>query len=493
MRLNNCFKNTTLVIIIIPYSARDLMKLLAKLIKAPHIYSLKATFVVVGALALICAVSTSPAQAKGNDRYASIIIDSDTGVVLHERYADKSLHPASLTKAMTLLMVFEAIENNEIDLNTRIKMTSHAASMVPSKIGLKPGETIKVKDAIYALVTKSANDVAAAVGDHIGGTEANFARMMTRKARDMGMRNTTFRNASGLHDPKQITTARDMALMAQYIINVYPEYYRYFSAKNFTYQGQTYRNHNRLMNTYKGMDGMKTGYIAASGFNLVASAVRNNRRLIGVVFGGRSAQTRNDHMASLLDKGFGKVNEIRVAAAKVPLPPRKPGILTAMAALRDNDGQSSGANKPESSDARLAAMGQLIGEGDYDLDKIRRIETGMLAMAAHTGREISPPPHLIKASLKTQPDAPLTRSRHENKEWAIQVGAFTSRAKTDQMLISSLQALPDYYSKANPVIAPLKTQDGWLFRGRLVGFTRPQAMAACSYFEECMPIAPNNK
>ncbi|HOO82389.1 MAG TPA: D-alanyl-D-alanine carboxypeptidase family protein, partial [Alphaproteobacteria bacterium] len=169
------------------------------------------------------------AFAKGNPKYASIVMDADTGLILHQRYANKSLHPASLTKVMTLLLTFEALEQGRISLNDRVRISNHAANMVPSKLGLSPGSSIRVKDAIYALVTKSANDVAVALAEHLAGSERNFAQRMTLKAHDIGMTRTTFVNASGLHDERQVSTARDMAKMARYVIQVYPEYYRYFS------------------------------------------------------------------------------------------------------------------------------------------------------------------------------------------------------------------------------------------------------------------------
>ncbi|MBU0800737.1 MAG: D-alanyl-D-alanine carboxypeptidase, partial [Alphaproteobacteria bacterium] len=247
--------------------------------------------------ALLCAAPTI-AQAEANPRYASFVMDADTGQVLHQSNADKSLHPASLVKMMTLSMAFDELAAGRLSLRDRITVSKHAASMVPSKLNIPAGGTISVEDAIYALVTKSANDIAVAMGEKIGGTESQFAAMMTRKAREIGMTRTTFKNASGLHNQQQVSSARDMAKLARYIIKNYPQYYTYFSTKEFSYKGNSYHNHNRLMSSYKGMDGMKTGFIGPSGFNLVASAVRNDRRLIGVVFGGRTAASRNAHMAS---------------------------------------------------------------------------------------------------------------------------------------------------------------------------------------------------
>lgn len=454
----------------------------------------------LASLILLPSIGHAKKSSKENKKYASLVMDADTGMILSQRYADKPLHPASLTKIMTLLMAFEALEQGKIQPNTRIRISRHAASMVPSKLGLKPGASIKVKDAISILVTKSANDIAVAMAEHLGRTESSFAKLMTRKARYIGMKKTTFRNASGLHDPKQITTARDMALLAQYIINRYPTYYRYYNRTSFTYKGVTYKNHNKLLGKYKGLDGMKTGYIRASGFNLVASAVRNNQRIIGVVFGGRSGKTRNEHMANILDDGFARMRGLRIAKAKLPLPPRKPAVLLAM----NEQGSRHDEYTPSTN---IASMGQLIGEGDYDLDKIRRIETGMMAIAAHTGRQMEVPkikkkPSIQRVSIRPDQLNPQQASLSQlppttlrvNNEWSVQVGAFTTRAATDDLLHRSMQRLPQQsFKSVRAEVAPLKTQDGWLFRGRLGGMTRTQAMAACDYFKECMPIAPDNR
>jgi len=437
--------------------------------------------------------ASSSSYAKENKKYASIVMEADTGMILHQSNPDKKLHPASLTKIMTLMMLFEAIDQGKMNYNTRIRISRHAASMVPSKIGLPAGASIKAKDAINVLVTKSANDIAVAVAEHLGRTERSFANLMTRKARYIGMKSTTFRNASGLHDPKQITTARDMALLAQYMINKHPGYYKFFNQTSATYRGKTYRNHNKLLGKYKGMDGMKTGYIRASGFNLVASAKRNNQRIIGVVFGGRSGKTRNEHMANLLDDGFTRMRRLRIAKAKIPLPPRKPGVLLAM----NEQGSRDDGYMP--SNPEIASMGALIGEGDYDSAKIRRIETGMMAMAAHTGRQMEAPKKPVMKHVTYSPDqlnpsvGAVQRAPAKNG-WSVQIGAFTSRAATDALLHKSIQKLPSQtFQTVRAEVAPLKTQDGWLFRGRLGGLSRTEALSACQYFKECMPIAPQNQ
>ncbi|TVR81534.1 MAG: D-alanyl-D-alanine carboxypeptidase, partial [Rhodospirillales bacterium] len=256
--------------------------------------------------------------AAANPLYASMVVDVDTGVILHERHADRRRYPASLTKMMTLYLVFDALESGRIAHGTRFTVSANAAAQPPSKLGLKPGQTITVEQAILALVTRSANDVAVVVAEGLGGSVSNFAAAMTAKARQLGMSRTTFRNPHGLPNEGQISTARDMATLAVALLRDHRKYYRYFSTRDFTFAGTHHRNHNRLMASYAGMDGIKTGYIRASGFNLVASAERDGRRLIGVVFGGRSAQTRNDHMADLLDRGFRRVNTVLAGGAGGP-------------------------------------------------------------------------------------------------------------------------------------------------------------------------------
>lgn len=265
----------------------------------------KVRFVVLLIGVVVGLAVSGPASAVNEKaKYAALVMDAGTGRVLYESNADARRYPASLTKMMTLYMAFEALEQRRWSLNGRLPVTARATAQPPSKLGLRKGQTITVKNAILALVTKSANDIAVVLAEGLGGTESRFAAAMTRKARQLGMSRTTFRNASGLPDPGQVTTARDMAMLAIALMRDFPQYYHYFSTRNFSYRGATYRNHNGLLGRYDGVDGIKTGYIRASGFNLVASARRGGRRIIGVVFGGKTAAARNSHMASLLDDGF---------------------------------------------------------------------------------------------------------------------------------------------------------------------------------------------
>lgn len=277
---------------------------------------------VIIALMLVGA-SIQPANAA---KYAAIVIEEQSGKVLFSRSADSHRYPASLTKIMTLYLLFEELSSGRIKMNSKMKVSKIAAGRSPSKLYLKPGQTITVEDAIYALVTKSANDVATAIAEHLSGTERAFGKRMTRKARALGMSRTTFRNASGLPHSQQKSTARDMARLAVAMRRDFPQFYDFFSAKSFRWKGHKFKNHNRLLSAYTGTDGIKTGYINASGFNLVASVERRGVRLIGVVFGGKSGKSRDRHMMQILDASFKRVKPgdvgTQVAAVRV-LPKRK--------------------------------------------------------------------------------------------------------------------------------------------------------------------------
>lgn len=271
-------------------------------------------------------MSAAPASAK----YASMVIDAGTGKVLHQDNPHTLNYPASLTKMMTLYLLFEALDKGQIKMSTAMNVSADSAKQPASALGLTAGRTITVGQAIPALAVKSANDVAVVVAEALGGTQIDFALKMTAKARQLGMSRTTFRNPSGLPHQGQLSTARDMALLAYRLLRDFPHYYHYFSAEEFTYDNVTYKTHNRLLKSYEGADGIKTGYIKASGFNLVASAERGGRRLIGVVFGGNSARARDRLMADLLDEGFTRIG-MPLSAQDAP-PPRKSQTKTANSA-----------------------------------------------------------------------------------------------------------------------------------------------------------------
>jgi D-alanyl-D-alanine carboxypeptidase len=459
------------------------------------------TFLFVVTLSSVGPVGT----AFANKKYASIVVDAETGKVLRSRNASKKLHPASLTKIMTLYMVFDALSRGQIKLTDRIPISRRANGMEPSKLGLPVGSSIKVSDAVYALVTKSANDVAVAIGEKLAGSEWAFAKRMTTKARALGMKNTTFRNASGLPDAKQISTARDMAILGRALIYNHPQYYHYFSTKNFSYRGKSYRNHNRLMTTYKGMDGIKTGYIHASGFNLVASAVRDNRRLIAVVFGGRTSKTRNAHMEKIMDEGFHlarKLPKTRVASlgmgkpVQSPKPLRKPQTLDYVLASLTKQAEVS--KSPNAIiDGLVKKPGritELLGQGDLDPDESERLRSSLMTMAIHTRRRIALEGigefdgTQVNQVRKNIQSAVLQDS---NQNWAVQIGAYSSEQMSGQAIRVASKSLPPELRKtgqANTV--PLVTGSRTIYRARMEGFNEFEAQKACAYLRNCMVIAP---
>jgi len=393
------------------------------------------------------AISLSPAQAAS--RYASIVVDNHTGQVLYARNADAKRYPASLTKIMTLYMLFDGLNSGKITLNSQLKVTAHAAKQPPSKLGLKPGQSIRVVDAIRALVTKSANDVAAVVAENSAGTEARFAKLMTMKAREIGMTRTTFRNASGLPNAHQVTTARDMATLSRRMISDFPDYYGYFRLKYFTYKGHRYRNHNGLLFNYKGTDGIKTGYIRASGFNLAASVRRGPKHLVAVVMGGKTSKSRNQHMQSLLNRTFPKAiagkqstPAQRYAAPQLPL--RNP-MRTHPVAL------ASSAPQHTTTLARTT---------------VRVLRTpGIAAARAQT-------------TVKEQA-TPLPKVRSE-REFHVQVGAYSSQTEAVARLNAVKAKAQNIVAGYDPITLPFAKTKRYLFRARFAGFSRSAAQQTCN-------------
>jgi len=284
----------------------------------------------LAAIVALLALTSDPADARRRHKrshgrlasisssydppYAAIVIDAKSGGVLHAANPDAPRHPASLTKIMTLYLLFERLESGKITLETQMPVSEEAASQAPTKLGLKPGDTLKVEDAIKGLVTKSANDAAVVIAEALSGSEDEFARAMTRKARALGMKNTTYRNANGLPNDEQITSARDQALLGIAIQERFPKYYRYFSTLSFVYRGNAMRNHNHLLGQVEGVDGIKTGFTRDSGFNLTTSVKRGPRHIVAVVLGGRSAASRDAKMRDLIE------THIAQASTKPPAP-----------------------------------------------------------------------------------------------------------------------------------------------------------------------------
>jgi D-alanyl-D-alanine carboxypeptidase len=318
--------------------------------------------------AVTLTATTDPAEAKRRKRggyappYASIVIDVNSGKMLQGTNPDELRFPASVTKVMTLYMLFEQMERGKFGPDSPLKVSAFAARQAPSKIGFDPGETIEVDDAIRALVTKSANDVAVVVAEAIGGDEETFAEMMTEKARALGMKSTTFKNASGLPNRAQVTTARDLATLGRAIHDRYPKYWRYFQTRNFEYAGRNYRNHNKLLGRVDGVDGIKTGYTRASGFNLLTSARDGNRHLMAVVLGGRSGRIRDAQMASLVENHLprayaGLRTAPRIAEATAEAPAQIAAIVPSSTSQRAETRQLA---KPDTKIVALRAQPEKI-------------------------------------------------------------------------------------------------------------------------------------
>lgn len=379
-----------------------------------------------GWLLLVMMLLLAPlSQAQANPRYAAIVLDADSGEVLHASSADSARYPASLTKMMTLYLLFEAMDKGLMRLDTAMPVSAHAASMPQTNISLKKGERLRVRDAIPALVVRSANDVAVVVAEALGGTESEFARMMTAKARSMKMTATTFRNASGLPDNAQASTARDLAILSLRLMKDFPQHYHYFSTPSFSYRGKTYYSHNRMVKNYAGVDGMKTGYIRASGFNVATSAVRGERRLIGVVMGGNTAQSRDAQMAKLLDSGFKQATQLAGKSGKA------------------------------------APAGKLL----VSTDTVRQV-----VRAEPAAR---PPAVLQRATLPVQQALPVG-----DLGWAVQIGSFRVPEQAKDRASDAARRL-DNIDVIQVAVNEVNISNRTLFRARLVGMHKEQAKSAC--------------
>ena len=393
-------------------------------------------------MAFIALVGTSaPAQAA---KYAAIVIEEDSGRVLFARNADSLRYPASLTKIMTLYLLFEDIAAGHLTLKSRIPVSKVAAGRSPSKLYLKPGQTISAEQAIYALVTKSANDVATAVAEKLGGSERAFAKRMTRKARALGMSRTTFRNASGLPHSKQRSTARDMARLAIAMRRDFPQYFKYFSTKSFNWNGRKFGNHNKLLSKFNGTDGIKTGYINASGFNLVATVTRNNVRLIGVVFGGKTSRSRDAHMMDILERQFKRIKPAQARQQLAALPTKL----------------------PTSAPTRVSDVPETIPQPKQIT--VKRLADTMVADATPEFLDIV----TTTASLTITPD--------DQAHWSVQIGNFAQRVNAHKAAIRA-RRMADTVLGMTPANLTLVTRGEMpLWRVRFNDLDEGQARSACA-------------
>ena len=495
----------------------------------------------ISLLALVALATAYSGTAHARPKQSAIVIDAYSGKVLYSSNADAKRYPASLTKVMTLYILFEHLKKGDIKLSDRVVFSRHAASMAPSKLGIKPGRSISVETAILALVTKSANDVAAAVGEKIAGTEYEFAKLMTKTAHQLGMKNTTYKTASGLPNRYQLTTARDQATLAKRIRLDFPQYYHYFSRKYFAYDGRRYKNHNNLLTKYhyRGVTGIKTGYTRASGFNLTATIERDNRYVIAVVMGGKTSKARDKRMMGLLNRFLPRAvawkdGDTRLASAmvaNVPQPIARPVNLVSdedrmqLASLLEEDSADPDEETYADNtvvplpDPELAASQNTLSDDDKTIDEVKsfavaayRKAKGPVAKAgeslgnilvtpahASTGKEATAPAArqtagIIAAEQSWQAGAPLI----PDGSWVIQIGAYSNQSDAVQSIRRAIRAAPDQLNAAVPVTIPVRTADNrTLYRSRFGGFEgEKSANTACGRLARqnisCVAIPPSN-
>lgn len=474
------------------------------------------------ALILALAATLMAPQAHASSRYAAMAVDARTGEVLFSRNGDAQRFPASLSKIMTVYIVFEELRAGRLKKNSPIVMSRYAAAKPPSKIGLPAGQSLTVDDAIRILVTKSANDVAAAVAEAISGSEPAFAMRMTRTAYSLGMTRTRFRNASGLPDSGQITTARDMATLGLRIQRDFPEYYDYFRLPSATFRGQTYRNHNRLVTSFEGTDGIKTGYIRASGFNLVSSVRRGGRHIIGVMMGGQTAAARNQQMINMIEQvlprassGSGRViaalagtppgydpalianARAQLVAMTNPPVPRPNPRRTGAPAIAETDGIGQVIAAVDGSVQTVdpsAAASQLMAEGDTG-----ETEQAVVVAANETGQGDN-----LKIAMVNPASANVAVPRirldaqgmARGESWHVQIGAFDTHKDAEAHIRKVLELGVQPLKNRPAFTIPFERGNKTFYRARLSGFTEAQANAACKALAQrklsCFTLAPLN-
>ncbi len=512
--------------------------------------------VLFASAALLAALSVAPAPVEAKPKYAALVMDKYSGRVLFSRNADSYRYPASLTKIMTLYIVFEELAQENITLKTKWPVSSYAAGQAPSKLGLDPGDTISVENAILALVTKSANDVAVVIAEGIEGSEREFAKRMTETARRMGMARTTFRNPHGLPDKRQVTTARDMATLAQRVMDDFPQYYSFFSTESFNFRGRTFNNHNNLLGKYEGTNGIKTGYTRASGFNLTASVMRDGKHLVGVVMGGKTPRSRDSHMEEILDEAFLKVpTRGRTSIAAAPPVPRlrpespldalpaaeaarllaaaetgvpaapaaandvKPPVEpVALAALKRDEAARTMAPIPEvrpstaEQETATAAPRPEARPAERAADAAREVASAGAAafsdvsawlVTPANARESAPDAITGAGDISQEGSQTLARldagapSVEPGAAWRIQIGAYSDAEEAGQRIKAALSRAPGVLNGKGPATVPVRTSSRTLYRSRFTGFNgEDQARNACATLIRegisCITVPPDN-
>jgi D-alanyl-D-alanine carboxypeptidase len=490
---------------------------------------------------------SSPADAARRKRsaaggytppYAAMVVDAKTGRTLHAENADALRHPASITKVMTLYLLFEQLERGKIGLDTPLRVSANAASQAPSKLGLEAGETIAAEDAIKALVTKSANDIAVVIAEAIAGTEEEFAEQMTRKARALGMSKSVFRNASGLPDDEQVTTARDLTILARAIQDRFPRYYRYFQTRVFNFAGAAHQNHNKLLGRVDGVDGIKTGFTRASGFNLMTNAKTEDRHIVAVVLGGRSGSSRDRAMASLvqanLPRAFAGARQApAVAEGPSPVPTARPqtfadgsrgplqlqsapAVLPETTASMTNpvattpDPSATPARKPLDLNSLRPVVASAAGASSTTTPSAlppMRWQTGPQPLPRGTQAYASLQPTSPAAAAALPPSPPLASGKAEERAangqtlvaraepaaepkreasrpatsmWVIQLGATDDEDKARTMLDNAKSRSGRALAHASAFTEKVSKEGSVLYRARFSGFNEAgQAEAAC--------------
>lgn len=373
--------------------------------------------------------------AVANASVSSIMIDAANGEVMYEMNADERRYPASLTKLMTLYITFNALENNHIKLTDKLKVSRTAAGRSPSKLGVRAGETITVKDAIMAVIVKSANDCATVLAEHFAPTEADFAVLMTNTAHKLGMNHTTFKNASGLPNKQQKTSARDMAILAMAVYHHFPQYYKWFSAKSFQYKGHTIGGHNYILKTFAGADGMKTGYTAASGYNIITSAKRSGKRVIAVTMGHNSVGERDKKVSKMMDRGLVHMQKGDVDVATLTKEINGKGVIKAKT-------------------ARVAAVQKKTPAKTQNV-------------------------RLAKAQNKTAVKATQIASAVSNGRYAVQVGSFSDYQRARNYALTVKNKLAKKYAVHDIKVEKVQAASKTVYRSKVIGLARNDANTIC--------------
>jgi D-alanyl-D-alanine carboxypeptidase len=455
-----------------------------------------------------------PQAAPADPAFAAIVVDANSGRTLYGAHENELRHPASITKVMTLYLLFEQLDKGALTLQSPIPVSERAAAQEPSKLGVEPGQTISVEDAIKAIVTRSANDVAVAIAEKIGGDESAFAATMTRKAHALGMSHTLYRNASGLPDDQQVTTARDLTILARAIEERFPRYFKYFSTREFEYAGEAIGNHNRLLGRVDGVDGVKTGYTRASGFNLLTSVHRDGRSLVAVVMGGRTAFARDalmeqliaEHIAEASHKGHtapmiaqgapaGPAAPLQLVAANAPSPPARPSDT------RVEEGDDGAADDEEDAPAVAAAPlpAKIAPPAATPLAPEparpeRVVEPMPQGLGWVKGPDPAPLPAKPQAAGKGAPPAaaPAARPKEEievarsdearagdRSGWVIQIGASDDEAKVADLLIRAREKSGATLASAKPLTEKVAKGEDVFYRARFAGLDSASAESAC--------------